>query len=243
MWVRLGLRRPLPFGRDRLLQLAELVVEVAERTGGIGILEVDRRCAALELSRVQQGGERLGDVVEDLLPAFLFPFDPFPVLSDAAGCPRLDLPEDVGVPGDELVVDPRRDGGEVALAPLLEQEREEVGLEQQVAELVLELRVVVRQRRVGDLVGLLDGVRDDRPRGLLPVPGTVAAQPLGQALEPEQGLSEPVLISQWWESRGSSACSRPGRRSRRRGPCACPRPSPASPCSSSPGSAAGGSLP
>jgi hypothetical protein len=79
------------------------------------------------------------------------------------------------MPGDELVVHARRDGGEVAFAPLFEEQCEEVRLEKEVAELVLELCVVVRQRCVGDLVGLFDGVRDDRPRGLLPVPGTVAA--------------------------------------------------------------------
>jgi hypothetical protein len=91
----------------------------------------------------------------------------------------------MGVAGDELVVDPRRDRGEVAGAPLLEQEREEVRLEEEIAELVLELGVVARERSVGDLVGLLDGMRDDRARRLLAVPGTVAAQPLGQPLKPE----------------------------------------------------------
>jgi hypothetical protein len=89
------------------------------------------------------------------------------------------------VAGDELVVDPRRDRREVAGPPLLEQEREEVRLEEEIAELVLELRVVAGERCVGDLVGLFDGVRDDRARRLLAVPGTVAAQALGQLLKPE----------------------------------------------------------
>ena len=45
--------------------------------------------------------------------------------------------------------------------------------------LVRELRVVIPDRRVRDLVRLFDGVRHDRPLRLLPVPGAVAPQPLG----------------------------------------------------------------
>jgi hypothetical protein len=93
----------------------------------------------------------------------------------------------VRVAADELLVDSPRDRLERAGAALLEQQREEVGLEQEVAELVLELRVVTCQRGVRDLVGLLDRVRDDRLRGLLTVPRTVAPQALGQALEIEKG--------------------------------------------------------
>jgi hypothetical protein len=78
------------------------------------------------------------------------------------------------VAGDELVVDPSRDGREIARAPLLEQKRQEIGLKEEIAELVLELRVVAVERRVGDLVRLFDRVRDDRPRRLLAVPGAVA---------------------------------------------------------------------
>ena len=49
---------------------------------------------------------------------------------------RLDLAEDVRVAADELLVDPARDLLEIAVALLLEQEREEVDLEEEVAELV-----------------------------------------------------------------------------------------------------------
>jgi hypothetical protein len=79
------------------------------------------------------------------------------------------------MPAHQLVVDRARDAGEVAFPSLLEQQREEEGLEEQVAELVLELARVVPERGVGDLVGLLDRVRDDRPDRLLAVPGTIAA--------------------------------------------------------------------
>jgi hypothetical protein len=90
------------------------------------------------------------------------------------------------VAADELLVDPAGDRLERPGSPFLQQEREEVRLEEQVAELVLELRVVSRERRVCDLVGLLDRVRDDRLGRLLPVPGAVASQALGQALEIEK---------------------------------------------------------
>jgi hypothetical protein len=103
---------------------------------------------------------------------------------------------------DELCVNPTGNGFEVPMVFFLEQQREEEHLVEQVAELVEQLGVVVGERGVRDLVRLLDGVRDDGARGLLAVPGTVAAEPLGQLLEVEKGLSE---ISQWcWSSRSSS---------------------------------------
>jgi hypothetical protein len=91
---------------------------------------------------------------------------------------------------------------QVARSSLLEQEREEVDLEEQVAKLVEQLGVVVGERGIRNLVRLLDGVRDDRARVLLAVPRTVAAKPLCQLLKVEKGLCE---ISQWcWSSRSSS---------------------------------------
>ena len=87
---------------------------------------------------------------------------------------------------------------EVALSPLLEQQREEVDLEEQVTELVEQLRVVARQRGVGHLVGLLDRVRNDRARRLLAVPRALAPQPLGQLLQVYERLRErgqPVVVA------------------------------------------------
>ncbi len=82
---------------------------------------------------------------------------------------------------------------EIPLPLLLEQERQEVDLEQQVAELVEELLGPVGHGRVGDLVRLLDRVRDDRPRGLLTVPGAVAPQALRQLLQLEERVRERQL--------------------------------------------------
>ena len=54
-------------------------------------------------------------------------------------------------------------------------------LEQQVAELVLERGHVVALDRVGDLVGFLDGVRDDGAEALLEIPGAAALRGRGAA--------------------------------------------------------------
>ena len=91
---------------------------------------------------------------------------------------------------DQLRVDAARGLLEVARAALREQQREEVRLEEQVADLVEQLRVVAGERRVGDLVRLLDGVRHDRARRLLAVPRALAAQPLGQLLELDERVRE-----------------------------------------------------
>jgi hypothetical protein len=80
------------------------------------------------------------------------------------------------------------------VAVLGEEERQEVDLEEQVAELVEQLLRAAARGRVRDLVRLLDGVRDDRARGLLPVPRAVAAEPLGERLKREKGLGETLLV-------------------------------------------------
>ena len=128
--------------------------------------------------------------MEDAGTALLLALDPLPVLAHAAGRLGLDLTEDVRVARDELGVDTARSRLEAAGAALLEQQREEVRLKQQVADLVEQLCVVTRERGVGDLVGLLDGVRDDRLRGLLAVPWALAAKALGQLLKLDEGVAQ-----------------------------------------------------
>jgi hypothetical protein len=87
-------------------------------------------------------------------------------------------------------MDPARHRGQVSATLLLEQQREEVGLEEQVSELVLELGRVVAERGIRDLVRLLDGVRNDRPRRLFAVPRAVAPEALGQLLQLEKSVGE-----------------------------------------------------
>ena len=111
---------------------------------------------------------------------------------------------------DQLLGDVARDRLEVARAALGEEQREEVRLEEQVAELVEQLRVVARERRVRDLVGLLDRVRHDRPLGLLAIPGTFAAQALRQLLELDERVGKSHPDRATWSSGSRSRERRAG---------------------------------
>ena len=93
-----------------------------------------------------------------------------------------------------------------------EQQREEVDLEEQVAELVEQLRVVIGERRVGDLVGLLDRVRDDRlaPSARDPTGSRGADAP--SALQLEQGLGQALHVSVVGGRGDSSSVDVAGRR-------------------------------
>jgi hypothetical protein len=94
------------------------------------------------------------------------------------------------MPPNELLVHAPRDVLEVPMAVLRQEQGEKVDLEEEIAELVEQLAVVAGLGGVGDLVRLLDGVRDDRTCGLLAVPRALAAKPLGQRLELEQRLAQ-----------------------------------------------------
>ena len=126
--------------------------------------------------------------MEDPLAALLLGLDLLPARANPARGLRLGLAEDVRVAPDELGVHSARDRLEVAVSLLLEQEGEEIDLEEQVAELVEQLRGIAARRGVSDLVGLLDRVRHDRERGLLAIPGAVAAQPPRQLLQLDERL-------------------------------------------------------
>ncbi len=91
---------------------------------------------------------------------------------------------------DQLLGAVLGDHRQVAGASLLQEERQEVDLEQDVAELVEQLRVIAPLRGVRELVGLLDGVRDDRALVLLAIPGAFAPKPPGDRVETLQCLSD-----------------------------------------------------
>ena len=84
------------------------------------------------------------------------------------------IAEHVRMAPQHLVADRSRDVVERERAGLLGHARVKHDLEQQVAELVLELREVVALDRVGDFVGLFDRVRRDRRERLLEVPRAAA---------------------------------------------------------------------
>ncbi len=128
--------------------------------------------------------------MEDPFPPFLLGLDLLPALAHAAGRARVGVAEDVRVPADELLVHSAGDRLQLARTPLLEQQRQEVDLEEQVTELSVQLGIVARDCRVGDLVGLLERVRNDRPRRLLPIPGALATELQRQILEVEKRVRE-----------------------------------------------------
>ena len=135
--VRLGLRRGLACPRDRFVELVELLAQLRERACEIRPVVADGRRAPLHLAGLEQRRKRLGDVVEDPLAALLLGLQRLPALSHAARRSRVRVAEDVRMPSDELRVNVTRDRLEVALAALLEEEREEVDLEEEVAELTV----------------------------------------------------------------------------------------------------------
>ena len=177
MRVGLGFGRRLVGLGERVAQLAELVVQVGERAGHVGIVELDRGRAPLQLSRVQERRQRLRDVVKDLRAAgFVSRLRSLPALFHLAGRAQLSRRiKDVRMAPNELLVDRAGDAREISPPLVLQQQREEERLEEEVAELVLELARIAGDRGVRHLVGLFDRVRDDRLRRLLAIPGAVAA--------------------------------------------------------------------
>src|SRR5215208_559652 len=175
--------------RARVAQLVELAGHRV--VGDVVEVEARRRRAALDLARVQRTRQVLGHLAEDAgLPAHLRLLDLVPVAQDLARALRFDGPEDVRVPAHELRVDVRGDVAQRPLSALLEQQGEEVDLEEDVAELVEQLGVIARVRRRGQLVGLLDGVRDDRALVLLAVPRALLAQAPREGVEAPQRLDD-----------------------------------------------------
>ncbi len=128
--------------------------------------------------------------MEDPFAALFGALDLVPAPAHDAGARDLGRAEDVGVPRHELRVNSAGDSFQISCSTLLQQQCEEVDLEQEVPELVEELGIVARLRCVGDLIGLLDGVRHDRARRLLAIPRALAAQPLGQLLQLDERVGE-----------------------------------------------------
>ena len=160
-----------------------------DRSRDVREVKARRRGAALELAGVERSRQVLGDLTEQaLLAVGLGLLDPVPVAQNLLGGRRLGIAEHVGMAADQLrgaVVGYRC---EVPGLALLEEQSQEVDLKQDVAELVEELGVVVPLSRVGELVCLLDRVRDDRALILLAVPGAFLAQPSSDRVQPGDRL-------------------------------------------------------
>jgi len=123
---------------------------------------------------MQERRQGVRDVVEHAFPALLLSLDLIPLPAHRAGSGEVLLSEDVRVAPDQLFVRVPCNLLEVSLALLRQEQGQYVDLEEEIAELVEELRRVVCEGGVGDLVGLFHRVRHDRPCRLLTVPGAVA---------------------------------------------------------------------
>ena len=173
-----------------MLQLLDFLRDLRQRTFEVGPVEADGRRAPLHLARVEQRGQGLRHVVEDALALFLLHLQALPALAHSASASDVGFAEHVRVTPNELVDDRARRRFEIPTSFFLERQRQEKALEEQVAELVEQLRVVGGECGVGDLVGLLDRVRDDRLRRLLAVPGAVATEAASERIELGQRLGE-----------------------------------------------------
>ena len=239
-----SLRATLTRGEQQVAHLGEPGVLIAALGGGLDLGELladrgDRRLdaleveaggggAALDLAGKQGPRQVLGDLAEDAgLPARLALLDAIPVAQDLTGALDLDLTEHVGMAADQLLPAVLGDLRQVAGAALLHQQREEVHLEEHVAQLVAQLDVVAALRRVGELVGLLERVRDDRALVLLPVPRALVAQAAGEVVEADERVGdvragsspEPsgrTPTAAWWCPRAPAAAPAACRRTARR---------------------------
>ena len=152
--------------------------------------------------------------MKDALAPLLLGLDRLPALADPARGARVDVSEDVRVAPNELRVHVAGDGLEVPLPTLLEQERQEIDLEEEVAELPVQCFPVIDEGGVRDLVGLLDGVRNDRAFRLLAIPGTLPAQLPSELLEVEKRLRQAHRrdpTGSRWELRAPPAARSPRR--------------------------------
>jgi hypothetical protein len=102
----------------------------------------------------------------------------------------------VRVAADQLLAAVIGNSGQVAGAPLLKQQRQEVDLEEDVAELVEQLLIVAAVGGVGELVCLLDCVRDDRPLVLLAVPRTFDPEPARDPVQTAERVDSSVRRAQ-----------------------------------------------
>ena len=86
------------------LQLGELFVQVVDSPGGVGIFEPGRGRSALDLARVDQGGQVAWDVVEDPFPPLLLALEALPALAHGAGASGGFAAEHVRMTLDQLHV-------------------------------------------------------------------------------------------------------------------------------------------
>ena len=170
-------------GLERLADLAHFLLDLADDLGGVGPVEADGRGLAGELFGAGEGGQagrnparRPAAAGSSASPrsrrrsAFSACLDLAPERLDACRREVARVAEHVRMAADQLGRDALDDVAEIERAGLLGHPGVEHDLEQQVAELVLEVEKIAARDRVGDLIGFLDRVGRDGREILLEVP-------------------------------------------------------------------------
>ena len=184
---------PLAAGREQLgLELGDLLVQLDEDVRVALPVEAEVRGARGQAHGLQERRKRPRDAVErrgrTALFLALLALELLPLHADALGVPDRGLAEDVRVARDHLVVDALRDAREVEGAALLPELREKDDLEEEIAQLALQLPPVLARKSVENLVALLEKIPGEVAGRLFPVPRALVSEPFHERHESVRGI-------------------------------------------------------
>jgi len=165
---------------ERDSQLLELLADFLEDAVGLVPVKTDTRGLGRDAQGLEKRGQSAGYRSEHrgiALIAALLDLDLLPLLQHLGRRRQASLAEDVRVPPHDLVADGAHHGLKIEVACLLRDSGLEHDLEQEIAQLLLQTRGSAARDRLRDLVGLLDDEGRQRPKRLLPVPGTPLRAP------------------------------------------------------------------
>src|SRR5215831_15173894 len=172
-------------GSELGLDLVRLLADLGEHRERVVPIEADLARLGLQFERAGKGRERDRNAGKRacgfraaepiVLLRALRPFDAFPQALDRLRRKTSRLAEYVRMTAHELFAEALDDVGKVEGPLLLRHAGMEDDLEQEIAQFVAQVIEIAARNGVGDLVRLLDGVRRDRFKGLLQVPGATSA--------------------------------------------------------------------
>ena len=152
-------------------KLGQFLAEFVDDSGGIGPVETDAGGLLLDVGRADEGRQGARDTLHDRgLCTFFLPLDLLPLAEDGLGVGSIDVPEDVGMPADELfagVAGGILQGKGTAFGGQI---RMEDDLKKKVAEFFAQVGVIGLGDGVDCFAGLLEKTGAQRCMGLLPVP-------------------------------------------------------------------------
>ncbi len=172
-------------GSELGLDLVRLLADLGQHRERVVPIEADLAGLGLQFERTGEGRERDRNPGEGAcgflavwhvaLLRSLRPFDAFPQALDRFCRETSFLAEHVRMTPHELFGETLDDVGKVEGPLLLRHAGMEDDLEQEIAQFIAQVVEIAARNGVGDLVSLLDGVRRDRFKGLLQVPGATSA--------------------------------------------------------------------